>query len=167
MQRRLAYAVYVFRRIILVGLALLFIMIYIQHWINDKGRGINDTINMLQADGPVTEVTVDKSFPIDRDTFTADSVYVTPKQIVVTYAFHVKQKKSVWSFPTTSLKLVTPEGEQLLSHSSGSHGTSWGQTGYISFDLPQKPTDRATLVYEFYDRSGQIEIPLKKAGEGA
>ncbi|SFB03558.1 hypothetical protein SAMN05216312_103105 [Cohnella sp. OV330] len=167
MKRRLTYATFLFRRTIFVALILILIPNYIQKWTIDKDRGNNDLIKVLQADGPVTEITVNKSFPIDKDTFTADIVYVTPKQIQVTYTFHTKQKKGVWSFPTMSLKLVTPDGQQLLSHNAGSDGNSSGETGYISFDLPNKPTDRATLIYELYDRYGQIEIPLKKAGEGA
>ncbi|MDG0791274.1 hypothetical protein OMP38_10620 [Cohnella ginsengisoli] len=167
MKRRLTYATFLFRRTILVVLVLILMAHHIQNWTCDKDRGMDDTIQALQADGPVTKITVRKCFPIDRDTFTADFVYVTPKQIVVTYAFRAEQKKSVWSFPTMSLKLVTPDGQQLLSHQAGSSGTTWGETGFVSFNLPNKTAVRATLVYDLYDRHGQIEIPLLKAGEGA
>lgn len=127
MKRRLTYATFLFRRTILVVLVLILMAHHIQNWTCDKDRGMDDTIQALQADGPVTKITVRKCFPIDRDTFTADFVYVTPKQIVVTYAFRAEQKKSVWSFPTMSLKLVTPDGQQLLSHQAGSSGTTWGR----------------------------------------
>lgn len=156
----------VIRRTILAVLIVILIPHYIQVLTENSNRGIGDTIKALQADGEVTTIPVEKSFAIDKDTFSVDSVYVTPKQIMVTYKFHTKQKKDVWSFPAMSMKLVMPDGQELLSHSAGSSGTTWGSIGYISFSLPDKPTDSAHLVYDIYDRYGELEIPLAKAGDG-
>jgi hypothetical protein len=153
------------RRLILVILLVILIPHYIQNETSDWGKGNGDTIKALQKEGAVTTIPVDKSFPIDNDMFTADTVYVTPKQIMVTYEFHTNQKKGVWSFPVMSLKLVMPDGQELTSHNAGSSGTAWGSIGYVSFSLPDKLADRVKLVYEHYDRYREIEIPLGKAGE--
>lgn len=165
--QRLARAVVLLRRMILAALVLLLAPHYIQKAVNDGGRGINDPIAMVEGDGAVTKITVGTSFPIDADTFTADYVYVTPKQILVAYTFRSHQKKNVWSFPEMSLKLVTPDGQELPSRNGGSHGTPWGERGYVSYELPNKPADRAALVYDLYDRYGRLDIPLAKAGDGA
>ncbi|PWW04749.1 hypothetical protein DFQ01_10630 [Paenibacillus cellulosilyticus] len=154
------------RRFILAALVIILIVHYISKVTNDWDRGNGDTIASLQADGEVVAISIDKSFPIDNDTFTANAVYVTPKQIMVTYEFHSKQTKGVWTFPAMSLKLITPDGQELLSHSAGSNGTTWGSIGYISFDVPDKPVGSAKLVYDIYGRYGELEIPLVKAGDG-
>ncbi|RUS45363.1 hypothetical protein [Cohnella sp. AR92] len=164
--QRLARAHAFFRRTILVILILILIPHYVQRWTDDRDRGLDDTIKALQADGTVTAIKVGRSFPIDKDTFTAESVYVTPKQIAIAFTFHTKQKKDVWSFPAVSLKLVMPDGQALDSHDAGVNGTSWGSTGIVSFELPDKAANHATLVYDLYDRYGHVEIPLTKAGEG-
>ncbi|MBB6730577.1 hypothetical protein [Cohnella zeiphila] len=166
---RIGLAMTVVRRTILVVLVAILLAHYIQRWAQDLGqdRGINDPMKELQADGAVTEIPVGRTVLIDRDRFTADAVYVTQKQIMVTYTYHIKQAKHGWSFPATSLKLVMPDGQQLYGRSSGSHGTSWGERGYIFYGLPNQPADRATLVYDIYDRFAKIELPLAKAGEDA
>jgi len=165
--RRIASAVTIFRRTIIVVLVMILSMHYIQQWADSGRRGINDPMKELEADGAVASIPLGKSFAIDNDTFTADAVYATSKQILVTYTYRAKQRKVSWSFPEMSLKLVTPDGQELTGHSGGSSGTSWGERGYVSFDLPELPADRATLVYDLYDRHAQLELPLPQAGEGS
>ncbi|GMK37370.1 hypothetical protein PCCS19_04230 [Paenibacillus sp. CCS19] len=154
------------RRTILIILIVLLIPHYIQKLTNDRDRGMGDTIYTLKDDGPVSKLPVHQSFKIDNDTVTVDTVYVTPKQIMVTYTYRTKQTKNVWSFPDMSLVLVMPDGQRLMSHNAGSNGTSWGSYSYVSFDLPDSMTDHADLVYDRYDRHAELQIPLSKAGDG-
>jgi hypothetical protein len=163
---RFGRVVMIIRRTILLVLIVILLPHYIQKWPLNNDRGINDPIREVQADGAYTKMTIGKTFKIDEDTFTADEVYVTSKQILVTYTYRVTQNKYAWSFPAMTLKLETPDGQRLVSHNAGSSGTSWGERGYISYSLPDKPVDYATLIYEQYDRFAKLEIPLIKAGVG-
>jgi hypothetical protein len=164
--RRIGLAATIVRRTLLVVLLVILLPHSIQKWVgdNDRGRGINDPMKELQADGAVTTIPVGRSFRIDDDTFTADAVYVTSKQLMITYTYRAKEKYA-WSFPAMSLQLVTPDGQRLVGHSSGSNGTSWGERGYVSYDLPDPPAAHATLIYDRYDRSARLELPLSKAGD--
>jgi len=165
--RHLARALTVLRRTLIVVLLAVLSVHYVRQWNDDSGaRGINDPMSELQGEGSVTAIPVGKSFRIDEDLFTADDVYVTSKTILVTYTYRAKQTRNSWSFPGTSLRLVTSDGEQLIGRTSGSNGTSWGSRGYVTYDMPDRPADRAKLVYDIYDRYGEIEIPLAKAGDG-
>lgn len=157
----------VLRRSILVILLVLLIPYYIQKFTNDTDRGMSGTINALQVDGPVTKLPVHQSFKIDNDTVTVDAVYVTPKQIAVMYSYRTKQRKNVWSFPDMNLEIIMPDGQRLQSRNAGSHGTSWGSNSYVSFELPERMADHASLVYDRYDRHAALQIPLTKAGEGS
>ncbi|EFM12501.1 hypothetical protein PaecuDRAFT_0012 [Paenibacillus curdlanolyticus YK9] len=164
---RLASTITIIRRVLLVVLILLLLPHYIGRWSTNKGWGINDPLQALKADGGImTEIPIGQSFKIDDDTFTAETVYVTSKQILMTYTYRVKQTHNAWSFPAMSLKLVTPDGQQLDSRDAGSHGTSSGSRGYIAYSLPDLPVDHATIVYDWYDRKAQLDISLVKAGEG-
>jgi len=158
--------VMIVRRTILLVLIVILVPHYIQKWIPNNDRGINDPIKEVQADGAYTKIYIGKTFNIDEDTFTADDVYVTTKQILVTYTYRVTQNKYAWSFPAMALKLETPDGQKLQSHNSGSSGTIWGERGYISYSLPDKSADYATLIYDQYDRVAKLEIPLIKVGAG-
>ncbi|TVY04416.1 DUF4179 domain-containing protein [Cohnella terricola] len=164
--RRIASALTVLRRTIIIFLVIILAAYYIEQWVDSGKRGINDPMKELKADGAVATIPVGKSFAIDNDTFTADAVYVTNKQIMVTYTYRMKQRKVSWSFPEMSLKLITPDGQQLTSHSGGSSGFSWGARGNVSYGLPDHPADRVMLIYDLYDRYGEIELPLPKVGEG-
>jgi hypothetical protein len=163
---RIERLVKVVRRTILLVLIVIILQHYVQKWTHNNDRGINDPIKEVQADGAFTKISIGKTFDIDEDTFTADDVYVTSKQILVTYTYRAKHNKYAWSFPAMILKLETPDGQKLESHNAGSSGTTWGERGYISYNLPNKPVDYATLIYEQYDRFAKLEIPLIKAGEG-
>jgi hypothetical protein len=158
--------VMIVRRTILLVLIAILLLHNIQNWTLNNNRGINDPIKAVQADGAFTKILIGKSFNIDEDTFTADEVYVTTKQILVTYTYRAKQNKYAWSFPAMTLKLETPDGQKLLSHNASFNGTSWGGRGYISYSLPDKSADYATLIYDLYDRFAKLEIPLIKAGVG-
>ncbi len=164
--RHLARASTVLRRTLIVVLLAVLSVHYVKQWGDSRGRGINDPMSELQGDGPVTAIPVGKSFRIDEDLFTADDFYATSKTMLVTYTYRAKQTRYSWSFPSMSLKLVTPDGEQLIGRSSGSNGTAWGERGYVTYDMPDRPPERVKLVYDVYDRYGEIEIPLAKAGEG-
>lgn len=151
------------RRTLLVTLVIILLLYYIQDWLSNS-RGINDPIKEVSADGEYTKMKIGKTMKIDESTFTVDEVYVTAEHILLTYTYHSNQKVS-WSFPSMSLKLETPDGQDLESHSSGSNGTSWGERGYIWYDMPDKPVDSATIVYDHYDRHFTLEIPLLKGVE--
>jgi hypothetical protein len=159
--------VMIVRRTILLVLIAILLLHYIQKWTSNNDRGINDPVKLVQADGEFTKIFIGKTINIDEDTFTADDVYVTTKQILVTYTYRSKHNKYTWSFPAMSLKLETPDGQKLESHNAGSSGTTWGERGYISYSLPDKSADYATLIYDQYDRLAKLEIPLIKAGAGA
>ncbi|CAM3399597.1 hypothetical protein PALU110988_20570 [Paenibacillus lupini] len=152
------------RRTLLVILLLILLPYYIQDWLSDSSRGINDPIKAVSADGEFTKLKIGKTMKIDESTFTVDEVYVTTEHILLTYTYHTNQKIS-WSFPSMTLKLETPDGQVLESHSSGSNGTSWGERGYIWYDMPEQPVESATIIYDHYDRHFTLEIPLMKGVE--
>lgn len=166
--RHLARALTVLRRTLIVVLLAVLTVHYVRQWDDDSGvRGINDPMSELQGDGSVTAIPIGMSFRIDEDLLTADDVYVTSKTILLTYTYRAKRTRYSWSFPSMSLKLVTPNGEQLIGRSAGSNGTSWGSRGYVTYDMPDRRPNRVKLVYDVYDRYGEIEIPLAKAGGAA
>lgn len=133
---------------------------FVLKWINDGSRGINDPLAEVKADGTYATLNIGKTMTIDRDTVTVDKVYVTEKRIMVTYTYRNHHGRRAWSFPGMSLKLETQDGQQLQSHDAGSSGKSWGERGYVSYDLPKQPADTATLVYDMYDRYAKLDIPL-------
>jgi hypothetical protein len=157
--------VMVVRRMLLVVLLVILVPHFFMKWIPFHEREVNP-IKELQADGEVTQIKVGKTVNIDDDRFTVDRVYVTSKQIVITYTFRREPSKFSWSFPTMALKLVMPDGEKLESHGGGSGGTRYGERGSISYSIPTKPASSAKLIYDIYDRYSEIEIPLTDGGAG-
>src|SRR3569832_421591 len=108
---RLARALTFIRRVLLVVFILLLLPHYIERLNVNKGWGINDPLQVLQADGGITEIPIGQSIKIDEDTFTADTVYITSKLIMMTYTYRVEQTRNARSLSAMSLKLVTPAGE--------------------------------------------------------
>ncbi|MGO4106427.1 hypothetical protein [Paenibacillus sp. YAF4_2] len=151
------------RRTLLVILLLILLLYYIQDWLSSS-REINDPIKAVSADGEFTKLEIGKTMKIDNSKFTVDEVYVTTEHILLTYTYRSNPRNS-WSFPSMTLKLETPDGQDLESHSAGSHGTSWGGRGYIWFDVPEHTVESATIIYDHYDRHFTLEIPLVKGVE--
>ncbi|MFC5472266.1 hypothetical protein ACFPPD_26635 [Cohnella suwonensis] len=162
--RKIFTALTFLRRVLLFLLLAVLIPTSIDRCSNDGKRGINDHVREVQADGSYTEMMIDRSFSIDDDTLTVDKAYVTPKRILLTYTYRHHNRGYSWSFPESTLKLILSDGQQLNYQSGGSSGRSWGQRGQISFLLPKDPIEKAKLVYDWYDRHAELDIPLTKAG---
>ncbi|SFJ69364.1 hypothetical protein SAMN02799624_05530 [Paenibacillus sp. UNC496MF] len=155
------------RRTLLVFLALVLLPYYIERWTQERGRGINDPMEAVHADGTYMRIPVGRPMAIDEDTFTVDEVYVDDEHILVTYTYRSTITRNSWSLPTTAFKLRLPDGQLLENHESGSSGFPGGQRGYLWYDAPKTPATRATLFYELYDRKAELDIPLAEGGAEA
>jgi hypothetical protein len=127
-------------------------------------RGDKENIKALKQDGPVTEYEIDKTMAIDQDRFTVNELYWTPKQTVIRYTYRT-QDPAGWSLPQMAFKLYGPQGEEYPFDSSSSSGSPWGSTGFIYYDSSKELPPSLNLVYEWYDRRAELNLPLRKGGE--
>jgi len=160
--RRFNWAATLVRRGIIVIFAILLVPRAIS-FIPDS-RGDKENIKALEQDGPVTEYEIDRTMTIDQDRFTVNEIYWTPKQTVIRYTYRT-QDSAGWSLPQTALKLYGPQGEEYHFDSSSSSGSPWGSTGFIYYDSSKEPPPSLNLVFEWYDRRAELNIPLQKGGE--
>ncbi|BBI34251.1 DUF5643 domain-containing protein [Cohnella abietis] len=163
--RHLAIVATVIRRLIIVVFAIILIPKAIEY-IPQSDKGGPDNIKALAQDGPVTQYEINKSFEIDKDKFTVDTLFVTPKQVVIHYTYRTKEP-SGWSFPSSAIKLFESNGEELVMDSSGNDGRPWGSTGLIYYSALKNTSSSLSLKYEWYDRQATLDLPLiDKEGEG-
>ncbi|QMV39996.1 DUF5643 domain-containing protein [Cohnella cholangitidis] len=127
-------------------------------------RGDKENIKALKQDGPVTKYEVHQTMAIDQDRFTVNELYWTPKQTVIRYTYRT-QDAGGWSLPQIAFKLYGPQGEEYKFDSSSSSGSPWGSTGFIYYASSKEPPTSLNLVYEWYDRRAELNLPLQKGGE--
>ncbi len=154
------------RRVIIIVFAFLLVPHAIGLISTQVDNGEKETLAELRKEGPLYSRSIDKSLKIDLDTFNTDTLYITPKQVVLKYSIR-RGDRGGWSFPTSAIKLLDANGNELFQSSSGSNGTSWGEIGFIHYDAENGPHTSLTLKYDLYDRQATVALlPPDKGGEG-
>ncbi|QYR22463.1 hypothetical protein KZ483_05665 [Paenibacillus sp. sptzw28] len=160
--RRLILAGTLVRRVIIVIFGILLIPQAIELFsVEDNSKA---ELKALEQDGPVSVYETNALMHIDRDVFTVNAVYITPKQIVLHYTLH-KAEPGGWSFPHSAVKVIGPNGEEPFQHSAGSNGKPWGTEGTLHFDAIKGSYNSLKVKYDLYDRQATVNIPLTQEGE--
>ncbi|WP_406770515.1 hypothetical protein [Candidatus Clostridium stratigraminis] len=146
------------RRGIMVICSLLLIPLIITGF--PKGKYFNDELKTLVKNGKAEVIEVNKKIPIDNDTIYIERIINTDTQTILRYKI---VEEPGWSFPSNVLLLYADAGNKHQGGGSSS-GKFWGEDGIINYERISKATKEITIRLEWYDRVGEVVIPVDKGG---
>lgn len=125
-----------------------------------KGKYFNDELKTLVKSGKADVIEVNKKIHIDNDTIYIERIINTDKSTILRYKI---VEEPGWSFPNNALVLYDDKGKKHQG-SGTSNGKPWGEDGIISYEKIDKDTKVITIKLEWYDRFGEVVIPIDKGG---
>lgn len=148
----------VLRRSIIVICSVLLIPLVFTSFPN--GKYFNDELKTLVKSGKAEVIEVNKKIPIDNDTIYIERIINTDTQTILRYKI---VEEPGWSFPSNVLLLYDDAGKK---HQGGgaSSGRFWGEDGIINYERISKASKEITIRLEWYDRVGEVVIPIDKGG---
>lgn len=125
-----------------------------------KGKYYNKELKALVKKERAEVIEVNRKLNIDGDIIYIERIINTDTETNIRYR---TLEKPGWSFPGSVLVLYDDNGKKLIGGSTSS-GWLWGQDGLIIYERINKDSKELTIKLEWYDRSGEIIIPIVKEG---
>jgi hypothetical protein len=148
------------RSIIAICLILLFPIILTSFSGLKNGKYYSTELKTLVKNGKADVIEVNRKIKLDSDTIYIERIINTDKETSIRYRIVEKQG---WTFSNSALALYDEDGKKQMRGSMG-HGTFWGESGIISYDRIDKDSKKITIKLEWYDRTGEVIIPVAKGG---
>jgi hypothetical protein len=124
-----------------------------------EGKYYDKTLEAKVENGSVDVVEINKEMKIDNDTIFIQRLIIDEGNIYLRYS---TEEEKGWSFSDSALALYDDKGNYLSSSGGGSSEKSWGRDGLIEFEKAEGNCKELTLKLEWYDRQGELKIPLKE-----
>jgi hypothetical protein len=125
-----------------------------------KGKYFNDELKALVKNGKAEVIEVNKKIYIDKDTIYIERIINTDTQTILRYKI---VEEPGWSFPNNSIVLYDDAGKKYQGGGASS-GKFWGEEGIIDYEKISKASKKITIRLEWYDRVGEVIIPINKGG---
>jgi hypothetical protein len=125
-----------------------------------NGKYYSTELKTLVKNGKADVIEVNKKIKLDSDTIYIERIINTDEETSIRYRIVEKQG---WTFSNSALALYDESGKKQMRGSTG-HGTFWGESGIISYDRIDKDSKKITIELEWYDRTGEVVIPIAKGG---
>lgn len=151
------------RRSIIVICLILLIPIILPNFSGLKnGKYYSDELKTLVKDGKADVFEVNKKIKIGGDTIYIERIINTDKETNLRYKII---EKPGWSFSNSALALYDDKGKK-QQRGGELHGTPLGENGIIVYDRVDKDSKKIIIKLEWYDRAGEVVIPIAKGGIG-
>ncbi|MHC1684545.1 MAG: DUF5643 domain-containing protein [Clostridiaceae bacterium] len=149
------------RGIIIVCLILLipFIMLVFSSF--PEGKYYDDQLKDLVKNGQAEVIEINKKINIDDDTIYIYRIINTETETNLRYKI---LEKPGWSFSASALVIYDDYGKK-QHHGGGSSGKIWGEDGLAKYERINKNSKEITIKLEWYDRTGEIVVPLGKGDD--
>lgn len=126
-----------------------------------KGKYYSKELKALVKKGRAEVIEVNRKLNIDGDIIYIERIINTDTESNIRYR---TLEKPGWSFPGSVLVLYDDKGKKLIGGYMSS-GWLWRQDGIITYERIDKDSKEITIKLEWYDRSGEIIIPINKGGD--
>lgn len=126
----------------------------------ENGKYYSTELKTLVKNGKADVIEVNKKINIDSDTIYIERIINTDKETNLRYKI---MEKPGWSFSNSALALYDEKGKKQMKGSLSS-GMFWGEDGIISYDRVDKDSKKIIIKLEWYDRTGEVIVPIAKGG---
>lgn len=123
-----------------------------------RGKYFTSNLKAQVKSGKADVIEVNKKIKIDNDTIFIERIINTATETTLRYKVI---EAPGWSFSNSALVLYD-EKRKKNQKSGESIGKIWGEDGIISYDRIDKESKEITISLEWFDRRGNVVIPIRK-----